>query len=53
MTFVSESWAKRKHNVDRVPKQQWVFGGLSRETKESYLLVEEDRSAASLMPIII
>lgn len=46
-------FAKRKYNVGRVPKQQWVFGGICRETKECFLYAVENRSAASLMPIII
>lgn len=46
-------FAKRKYNVGRVPKQQWVFGGVCRETKECFLYAVENRSADTLMPIII
>ncbi|XP_046663933.1 uncharacterized protein LOC124356778 isoform X2 [Homalodisca vitripennis] len=46
-------FAKRKYNVGRVPKKQWIFGGICHETKDCFLFAVEDRSAASLMPIIV
>lgn len=46
-------FAKRKYNVGHVIEQQWVFGGICREPKESFLFAVENRSAASLMKIII
>ncbi|XP_075213659.1 uncharacterized protein LOC142319870 [Lycorma delicatula] len=46
-------FAKRKYNVGRVPKQQRVYGEICRETKQCFLYAVENRSLASLMPIII
>lgn len=43
---------KRKHNVGRLPVQQWVFGGVSRNTNECFLYAVPDRSANILIPII-
>ena len=35
-----------------VTPQQWVFGGYCRQTKECFMYPAEDRSAATLLPII-
>ena len=32
--------------------QQWVFGSMSRNTRESFMLAVNDRSAETLMPLI-
>jgi len=38
--------------MGRVLPQQWVFGGISRESGESFMFTVQDRSAATLLPII-
>lgn len=46
-------FAKCKYNVGRVTKQQWVFGGSNcREPTECFIFAVENRTAASLIPII-
>lgn len=45
-------FARRKYNVGRMLPTQWVFGGYCRQTKECFLIAVENRSAASLIPII-
>ena len=44
---------RRKNNVGRVQTPIWVFGGIDCTTKKSFLFEVEDRSAASLMPLIL
>ncbi|CAI4221049.1 unnamed protein product [Auanema sp. JU1783] len=44
--------SKRKYNVGRIKRQQWVFGGICRETKECFLYSVPDRSAKSLIQCI-
>lgn len=45
-------FSRRKNEVGRVFPQQWVFGGICRETKECFLYPVEDRSAQTLLPVI-
>lgn len=45
-------FTRRKSNVGRVLPQQWVFGGICRETSECFMFAVENRRADTLMPII-
>ena len=43
---------EEQNHQGRVLPQQWVFGGYCRLTKECFMYPVEDRSAATLLPII-
>ena len=43
---------RRKDHQGRNLPQQWVFGGICRETRECFMYTVPDRSAATLLPII-
>ena len=45
-------FTRRKNHQGRVLPHQWVFGGYCRYTKECFVYPVEDRSAATLLPII-
>ena len=45
-------FARRKSEVGRVLPQQWVFGGICRETRECFMYTVPDRKATTLIPII-
>ena len=55
---VDESlFSRRKNHQGRVLPQKWVFGGICRETRESFMYAvpdrsAPDRSARTLLPII-
>ena len=45
-------FGKRKYNRGRMVDGHWVFGGIERGTTKSFMVVVDDRSAATLIPII-
>lgn len=45
-------FGKRKYNRGRVVEGQWVLGGICRETKESFLVPVQDRTAETLLSLI-
>ena len=50
---VDESlFSRRKHHQGRVLPQQWVFGGICRQTRDCFMFMVPDRSGLTLLPII-
>ena len=45
-------FGKRKYHRGRQLSGQWVFGGIDRETKDVFMVCVDDRSAATLIPLI-
>ena len=45
-------FTKRKNHAGRVVSEQWVFGGICRETKEVFMVPVPNRSVPTLMAII-
>ncbi|KFD66410.1 hypothetical protein M514_05801 [Trichuris suis] len=47
-------FCRRKYNRGRpYGRQQWAFGGACRETGESFIELINDRSTATLLPIVL
>lgn len=42
----------RKNHVGRILDQQWIFGGICRETNERFVVSVPDRTSQTLLPII-
>ncbi len=46
-------FGKRKYNRGRYTEEHWVFGGVERDSREAFMVEVSDRSAATLVPIIL
>ena len=46
-------FGKRKYNRGRYVEGHWVFGGIERDSSEAFMVEVQDRSAATLLPIIL
>ena len=45
-------FARRKNHAERVLPQQWLFGGICRQTNDCFIAPVGDRSAATLLDVI-
>ena len=44
---------KRKYHRGHVVEGQWVFGGIERDSRKSFMFAVEDRSQDTLLPLIL
>lgn len=43
---------KRKHNVGKLVKEEWVFGGVCRQTRQCFMVPVEQKNSTTLLNII-
>jgi transposase-like protein len=46
------AWTKRKYNRGRQVSNQWVFGGIDRDSRDCFAVMVDRRDADTLLPII-
>ena len=46
------AWTTRKFNRGRQVSNQWVFGGIDRDSRDCFAVMVDHRDAATLLPII-
>ena len=45
-------FGRRKYHTDHPVREQWVFGGVERESGEAFLVPDPDRAAGTLRAVI-
>lgn len=52
LSSISTVSISRKNNVGRVFPPQWVFGGICRQTRETFIVAVPDRTAETLLAVV-
>ena len=46
------AWTKRKYNRGRQVSDQWVFGGVDRDSRDWFAVMVDHRNPDTLLPIV-